>query len=263
MPQDLVDDVLGANAEIQQIFGARVFDYPKPTSLISYFLRSLKLSEYSRVLDIFAGSATTAHAVINHNNLCGENFTFIMLQEQEPVASGHLAIEAGFNHISEIAKERIRRAGKQILEGECHPDWNKDVGFRVLKIDSSNMADTYYRPDATSQSDLLARVDNIKEGRDNPEDLLFQVMLDWAVDLTLPIRREKLHGKTVFFVNHKPYDLMACFDDGISEDLIEELASHKPLRMVFKDTGFASDSVKINAVQIFKQLSESTDVKSI
>ena len=161
-------------------------------------------------------------------------------------------------NIAEISKQRIIRAYKSLQGSD-----DDGGGFRVLKIDSSNMADTYYRPDATSQSDLLARVDNIKEGRDNPEDLLFQVMLDWAVDLTLPIRREKLHGKTVFFVNHKPYDLMACFDDGISEDLIEELASHKPLRMVFKDTGFASDSVKINAVQIFKQLSESTDVKSI
>ena len=193
----------------------------------------------------------------------GANRQFIMVQLDERADEKSEAFRAGFKTIPEVSRERIRRAGKKTLEGECHPNWNKDVGFRVLKVDTSNMADTYYRPDATNQSDLLARVDNIKEGRDNPEDLLFQVMLDWAVDLTLPIRREKLHGKTVFFVNHKPYDLMACFDDGISEDLIKELASHKPRRMVFKDTGFASDSVKINAVQIFKQLSESTDVKSI
>lgn len=242
--------------------GKKVFDFPKPISLISHFVDQ-STSANDIIVDFFAGSGSTADAIIQLNSSQGTNRRIISVQLPEETGEASEAKSQGFTNIAEIAKERIRRAGKQILEGECHPDWNKDVGFRVLKIDSSNMADTYYRPDATNQSDLLARVDNIKEGRDNPEDLLFQVMLDWAVDLTLPIRREKLHGKTVFFVNHRPYDLMACFDDGISEELIKELASYKPLRMVFKDTGFASDSIKINAVQIFKQLSEITDVKAI
>lgn len=137
------------------------------------------------------------------------------------------------------------------------------MGFRVLKIDTSNMADVYYTPDALKQGDLLSVVENIKPGRDNPEDLLFQVLVDWGVDLTLPIRKESIQGKTVFFVNEAPYDLIACFDNGVSEDLVKELAKHEPMRAVFRDNGFESDAVKINVDQIFRQLSPSTDVKSI
>jgi adenine-specific DNA-methyltransferase len=136
-----------------------------------------------------------------------------------------------------------------------------DIGFLVLKVDSSNMADIYYVPDVVKQSDLLKSVDNIKPHRDNAEDLLFQVLLDWGVDLTLPIAREKLAGKQVYFVDGNA--LAACFDVGISEDFVKELASRKPLRVVFRDNGFASDAVKINVDQIFKQLSPATEVKSI
>jgi adenine-specific DNA-methyltransferase len=169
--------------------------------------------------------------------------------------------EQGFPlHVSEITKERIRRAGAKILEGDTHPDWNKDVGFRVLKIDSSNMADVYYTPDATTQADLLARVDNIKPDR-TPEDLLFQVLLDWGVDLTLPITREMIHGKTVFFVAGTA--LAACFDTGVDEVLVKDLAARHPLRVVFRDTGFKDDATKINVKQIFKSLSPDTDVKAI
>ena len=166
----------------------------------------------------------------------------------------------GYKNIAEIAKERIRRAGKTILEGDCHPDWNRDVGFRVLKVDTSNMKDVYYRPDELKQSDLLDMVDNVKEGR-TAEDLLFQVLVDWGVDLTLPIRRETVQGKSVFFVDDNA--LVACFDRGITEDLVKELAGHEPLRVVFRDNGFVSDAVKINVEQIFRQLSPTTDVKSI
>jgi adenine-specific DNA-methyltransferase len=162
--------------------------------------------------------------------------------------------------VSEISKERIRRAGKKILEGECHPDWNRDVGFRVLKVDTSNMKDVYYRPDELKQSDLLDMVDNVKPDR-TAEDLLFQVLVDWGVDLTLPIRRETVQDKTVFFVDDNA--LVACFDGGITEDLVKELAGHEPLRVVFRDNGFVSDAVKINVEQIFRQLSPTTDVKSI
>jgi adenine-specific DNA-methyltransferase len=125
------------------------------------------------------------------------------------------------------------------------------------------MADVYYTPDTVKQADLLSAVDNIKPGRDNPEDLLFQVLVDWGVDLTLPIRQEVVKGKAVFFVNAEPYDLIACFDKGVTEDLVKELAKHKPMRVVFRDNGFESDAVKINVDQIFRQLSPSTDVKSI
>ena len=185
---------------------------------------------------------------------------FIMVQIPETLEKESEAAQAGFSTIAEISKERIRRAGAKILEGECHPDWNRDVGFRVLKIDSSNMADVYYTPDATTQADLLTRVDNIKPDR-SPEDLLFQVLLDWGVDLTLPITRESLDGKTVFTVAGTA--LIACFDNGLDEVLVKTLATRKPLRVVFKDTGFKDDATKINVKQIFKSLSPDTDVKAI
>jgi adenine-specific DNA-methyltransferase len=124
------------------------------------------------------------------------------------------------------------------------------------------MADVYYTPDAINQQQLSLFTDNIKPGR-HPEDLLFQVLLDWGVDLTLPIRHKSIQGKSVFFVNQPPYDLVACFDTGVNEELVKELAGFKPVRVVFRDTGFASDAVKINVEQIFKQMSPHTEVRSI
>jgi adenine-specific DNA-methyltransferase len=208
------------------------------------------------VLDFFAGSSSMAHAVLAANAEDGGNRRFMMVQLPE---IGD-AKAAGFKNVAELSKERIRRAGVKILEGECHPDWNKDVGFRVLKIDTSNMEDVYYRPDEVKQADLLTAVDNVKPDR-TAEDLLFQVLVDWGVDLTLPIRRETVQGKTMFFVDDNA--LVACFDTGITEDLVKELAGHEPLRVVFRDNGFVSDAVKINVEQIFRQLSPTTDVKSI
>lgn len=212
------------------------------------------------ILDFFAGSATTAHAVMQLNANDGGSRRFIMVQVPEAIDPSLPPYKRGFTTIAEISKERIRRAGEKILEGECHPDWNRDVGFRVLKVDTSNMKDVYYRPDELKQSDLLDMVDNVKEGR-TAEDLLFQVLVDWGVDLSLPIRREMVQGKTVFFVDDNA--LVACFDRGITEDLVKELAGHEPLRVVFRDNGFVSDAVKINVEQIFRQLSPTTDVKSI
>lgn len=183
-----------------------------------------------------------------------------MVQIAEPIAPENSAFKAGYSTIAGISKERIRRAGKKILEGECHPDWNRDVGFRVLKVDTSNMKDVYYRPDQIDQKDLLTAVDNIKPDR-NPEDLLFQVLVDWGVDLTLPIKRETVQGKTVFFVDGNA--LFACFEIGVTEELVKELAGREPLRVVFRDNGFVSDAVKINVEQVFRQISPGTDVKSI
>ena len=190
----------------------------------------------------------------------GQKRKFVLVQLDEKPDEKSEAAKAGFYTIADLSKERIRRAGAKILEGECHPDWNRDVGFRVLKIDSSNMADVYYTPDATTQADLLTRVDNIKPDR-TPEDLLFQVLLDWGVDLTLPITRESLNGKTVFTVAGTA--LIACFDNGVDETLVKTLATRKPLRLVFKDTSFKDDATKINVKQIFKSLSPDTDVKAI
>ncbi|MFV1465199.1 MULTISPECIES: site-specific DNA-methyltransferase [unclassified Phaeobacter] len=203
-------------------------------------------------LDFFAGSGSTGHAVIQSNAQLGRNSRYILVQL--PV----VAEDRDYETISSLTKERLRKAGSEVRE--AFPETSTDVGFRVLKIDSSNMADVFYTPDQTSQADLLSRVDNVKPDR-TVEDLLFQVLLDWGVDLTLPIRRETVQGKTVFFVDDTA--LMACFDDGISEDLVKELAGHSPMRIVFKDTGFADDQTKINVRQIFKAMSPDTDVKAI
>ncbi|WP_420380570.1 site-specific DNA-methyltransferase [Marivita sp.] len=249
-----------AKYELLKLIPEDVFETPKPTKLIKFMLNLANLSDNDVVVDFFAGSGTTAEACAQFASETGKNLRNVAIQFPEATDSQSDAAKAGYENIAEISKERIRRAGQKILEGECHPDWNKDVGFRVLKIDSSNMADVFYTPDQTSQADLLSRVDNIKPDR-TAEDLLFQVLLDWGVDLTLPIRREVVQGKTVFFVADTA--LMACFDDGVSEDLVKELAGHAPMRIVFKDTGFADDQTKINVRQIFKAMSPETEVKAI
>ncbi|EOY9127590.1 site-specific DNA-methyltransferase [Proteus mirabilis] len=231
----------------------------KPVKLLQRLI-SLSTDKSSIVLDFFAGSGSTAHSVMAINAEDGGNRKFIMVQLPEECDTKSAAFKAGYKTIAEISKERIRRAGAKILAGECHKDWNKDVGFRVLKVDTSNMADVYYSPDQVTQGSLDLLVDNIKSDRTD-EDLLFQVLLDWGVDLTLPIRKETIQGKTVFFVDDDA--LVACFDLRINEVLIKELAIKEPLRVVFRDDGFESDAVKINAEQIFKQVSPHTEVKAI
>jgi adenine-specific DNA-methyltransferase len=239
----------------------KIFQSPKSVDTIRQLLL-MGSTKNSIVVDFFAGSSTTAHAVLQQNAEDGGSRKFIMVQLPEPCDESSEALKAGYKTIAEISKERIRRAGQKVLEGEYHEGWNKDIGFRVLKVDSSNMAEVYYRPDAIEQGQLKIFTDNIKSDR-KPEDLLFQVLLDWGVDLSLPIRKETVQGKTVFFVNEPPYDLVACFDTGVNEDLVKELAKVEPLRVVFRDTGFVSDAVKINVEQIFKQMSPGTEVKSI
>jgi len=249
-----------ATLEFEEIFdGSRVFENPKNYKDISLLVNYLTGPD-DIVFDFFAGSGSTAHGVMHANSSYGGNRRCISAQIGEKVADDSEAAKFGFNLISDISKERIRRAGKKLLQGESHPDWNRDVGFRVLKVDTSNMKDVYYRPDELKQSDLLDMVDNVKEGR-TAEDLLFQVLVDWGVDLMLPIRRETVQGKTVYFVDDNA--LVACFERGITEDLVKELAGFDPLRVVFRDNGFVSDAVKINVEQIFRQLSPTTDVKSI
>ncbi|NTI24184.1 site-specific DNA-methyltransferase [Rhizobium rhizogenes] len=249
-----------ATLEFEEIFdGIRVFENPKNFKDISLLVNYLSGPD-DIILDFFAGSASTAHGVMHANATYGGRRQCISVQLPEVTAADSLASNAGYSSIADLSKDRIRRAGKKILEGECHPDWNRDVGFRVLKVDTSNMKDVYYRPDELRQGDLLDMVDNVKEGR-TAEDLLFQVLVDWGVDLTLPIRRETLQGKTVFFVDGNA--LVACFDKGVSEDLVKEMAKHEPLRVVFRDSGFISDAVKINVEQIFRQLSPTTDIKAI
>ena len=203
------------------IFGNSVlFENPKPVGLIEHIV-ALGADPDAIDLDFFAGASTTAHAVMAKNAKDGGSRKFIMVQLPETTDGQSEAFKARYSTIAEISKERIRRAGAKVLEGACHPDWNKDIGFRVSKVDTSNMQDVYCTPGETRQADLLAVVDNIKLDR-TAEDLLFQVLVDWGVDLTLPIRRETMQGKTVFFVDDTA--LAACFETGISEALVKELA---------------------------------------
>ncbi len=258
---DEVGMSLNGTKEITDLFQRKLFGFPKPVSLIRFFIKTLH-DENALILDFFSGSATTAHAVMQLNAEDGGNRRFIMVQLPEITDEKSEAFKAGYATIAEISKERIRRAGKKVLKGECHEGWNKDIGFRVLKIDTSNMTDVYNTPDAVDKANIDLFVNNIKPDR-TAEDLLFQVMLDWGVDLSLPIARESIQGKEVFFVDDNA--LIACFDahGGIDEALVKELARRQPLRVVFRDAGFASDDVKINVEQIFKLLSPATDVKCI
>jgi len=241
----------------------KIFDTPKPTRLIRRMLElSTKVDNKDIILDFFSGSATTAHAVMALNAEDGGKRKFIMVQLPEACGEKSEAYKAGYQTIAEIGKERIRRAGQKIKQDNAGKDGIEqlDIGFRVLKIDSSNMKDVYYMPDAVQQSDLIDHVDNIREDR-SAEDLLFQVLLDSGVDLTLPIIQETIAGKTVMFVNGNA--LAACFDADINESFVKELAARHPLRAVFRDAGFASDSVKINIEQIFKLISPTTEIKTL
>lgn len=245
--------------EVKKLFGDKLFSFPKPTCLIKSLLEQ-GCGENDIVLDFFAGSGTTADAIMQLNAKDGGNRKFIIVQLPELCDIESEAFKAGYTTLDQICKERIRRAGQKILAGDFNKRWNQDIGFRVLKIDSSNMEEVYYTPDSISKNQLTFFTENIKRERTS-EDLIFQVMLDWGVDLSLPIEQKMIQGKTVFYVDENA--LIACFEKGVNEELVKKLAEHKPLRVVFRDSGFLSDSVKINVEQIFKQISPGTEVKSI
>ena len=249
-----------ASNEMAEIFGnLATFENPKPVDLVRLVLEAGSGKD-SIVIDFFAGSATTAHATIALNASDGGKRRFVLVQLPEVCNETREAFKAGYKNIAEVSKERIRRAGKKIKEENALTAPDLDIGFRVLKIDSSNMKDVYYAPDAVKQVDLLGQVENIREDRTS-EDLLFQVLLDWGVDLALPIAQETIGGKPVFFVDGNA--LTACFETGIDEAFVKALAARHPLRAVFRDAGFGSDSVKINIEQIFKLISPTTEVKTI
>jgi adenine-specific DNA-methyltransferase len=250
-------------SQLKELFGEAVFDNPKPTRLIKRILGLTPNPQAGDiVLDFFAGSGSTAHAVIALNAEDGVERCHISVQLPETCEGSSQAFKMGYKTIAEITKERIRRAGKKVKHDNAEkPGIDKlDIGFRVLKIDSSNMKEVFYTPDAVSQDLLSDQVNNIREDR-TAEDLLFQVLLDWGVDLALPIAKETIAGKTVYFVDGNA--LAACFDEGVSEDFVKLLAKREPLRAVFRDAGFGTDSVKINVEQIFKLMSPSTEVKTI
>ncbi len=247
--------------EVNALFeGVSVFETPKPVDLIKRFVQISNAEKSGIILDFFAGSATTAHAVMQLNAEDGGTRKFIMVQLPELCDEKSEAFKAGYKTIAEIGKERIRRAGQKIKEENATSAPNLDIGFRVLKVDSSNMKDVWYTPDQLKQHELELFTAHIKEDR-TPEDLLFQIMLDWgSPTLDAKIRKEKVGGKNVFIVNDN--DILACFEQGITEELVKQMAAFKPLRAVFRDDAF-DDSLKINVEQIFKVLSPGTEVKSI
>lgn len=250
--------------EITDLFAGKVFSFPKPSSLIQFFIKIIN-DKNALILDFFSGSATTAHAILTANASDGGKRRFIMIQLPENTDPNSEAFKAGYKNICEIGKERIRRAGKKIMEEQRKSESDGglfsqteskpkvDVGFRVLKLDSSNMQDVYYRPEESSESTLFE--DNIKPDR-TPEDLLFQVMLECNLPLSAKIETMKIAGKDVFNVNNGY--LIACFDTDVNEDLIKEVAKMKPYYFILRDSSLSSDNVADNFDQIFQVYSKDT-----
>lgn len=256
-----IDDISNGTSEIQNLFGESVFDYPKSCNLLSLFIKMGNLSEKDIILDFFSGSATTAHACMQLNAEDGGNRKFIMVQLPEVCAPDSEAAKAKYQNICEIGKERIRRAGDKIKAEHATTAPNLDIGFRVLKLAESNMKDVYYSPNETSQDLLSALESNIKEDR-TALDLLFACLIDWGVELSLPLKTETIDGVEVHTVNDGDTpDLIACFAQNIPEAVIRKIAARHPLRAVFRDSSFADSPGKINVTEIFKTFSPNTTIK--
>lgn len=254
-PKNILNYIAGTSSVKDLFDGNRIFDFPKNPKMLNYLL-NVGSHKNSIVLDFFSGSATTAHAVMQLNAEDGGKRKFIMVQLPEVCDEKSESYKARYKNICEIGKERIRRAGKKIVEETGKTDL--DIGFRVLKLDESNMKDVYYAPDELSQSDLIDSISNIKEGRSG-YDLLYQCMLDWGLELSLPHETVRINNNEVHIVNDG--DLIACFDDKVSEDTIKQIADKKPLRAVFKDSSFATPAARINVDEIFKLKSPQTTIK--
>ena len=238
-------------AEIRNLFGNRFFDFPKPTKIINILLNTVvRKDKDSIILDFFSGSATTAHAVMQLNAEDGGNRKFIMVQIPEETPEDSEARKAGYNTIPEIARERIRRAGKKIKEESPLTTADLDTGFRVFRLDEGNYEDVKRSPKEFKQDQLDLFLNNIKTDR-NDLDLLFGCMLDWGVQLSLPMTQEVVDGKTIYTVNDG--DLVACFAENVSEDVVKAMAEKMPLRVIFRDSCFAQDADKINIYETFKQ----------
>ena len=249
-------------AEQRMLFELRPFDFPKPTTLLyQLLLTAVRRKKDSIILDFFSGSATSAHAIMRLNSEDDGKRKFIMVQLPEPTAEDSEAYKAGYKNICEIGKERIRRAGKKILEeqkakqGDLFSGEQKrlDVGFRVLKLDSSNMQDVYYTPADFDDKDLFE--DNIKPDRTD-EDLLFQAMIELGIELSAKIEKQEIAGKTVWSVSDGY--LMACFDENVNETTIKEIAKQHPYYFVMRDSSLATDNVADNFEQIWEEYSKDT-----
>lgn len=246
-----------ASLELEKLFHTRYFDFPKPVSLLKMIL-SIGSFQDSTILDFFSGSATTAHAVMQLNAEDGGHRKFIMVQLPEPCDEKSEAYKAGYKNICEIGKERIRRAGDKIKAE--HPDADLDIGFRVFRVDSSNMRDVYYKPEEFTQTMLGEAVSNIKPDRTDL-DLLYACLLDCGVPIHLPHTTTTVDGCTIHNVDNGA--LMACFDEHIPNSVIRAMAAEAPLQVIFRDSAFAADADKINVTEIFKNLSPDTKVRVI
>ena len=261
IPNDFWGIEFGTNQrgslEVEKLFNQRYFDFPKPVSLLSNIVM-LGADKDSFILDFFSGSATTAHAVMKLNAEDGGNRKFIMVQLPEKTDEKSEAYKAGYKNICEIGKERIRRAGKKIKEEAGLSAQNLDTGFRVLKLDSSNMEDVYYTPQEFELQSLFN--ENVKADRTN-EDLLFQVMLDLGIELSAKIDSKQIAGKNVHYVDDNY--LVACFDRDVNESTITEIAKLQPIYFVMRDASAANDNVIDNFEQIFKHYSPDTNCRII
>ena len=249
-----------ATQQFNKLFdGKRIFENPKNTADIKKLLAYITSDEADGIiLDFFSGSATTAHAVMQLNAEDGGHRKFIMVQLPEKCDEASEAYKAGYKNICEIGKERIRRAGDKIKSESPMTTQDLDIGFRVLKLDDTNMKDVYYAPDDYDQGMLAGLESNIKDDRTDL-DLLFGCLIDWGLPLSLPYKSEQLGGCTVHTYNDG--DLIACFDANIPESVVKEIAQRKPLRAVFRDSGFASSPEKINVFEIFKLYAPDTGIK--
>ena len=246
-------------AELRGLFGFRPFDFPKPSGLIKQLiLTAVRKDKEAIVLDFFSGSASTAHAVMQLNAEDNGKRKFILIQLPEETAEGSEVRDNGYNTICEVGKDRIRKAGDQILAGA--PEKQIDVGFRVFKIDESNMKDVYYSADDYTQSLLTMLESNVKGDR-NDLDLLFGCLLEWGLPLSMPYKSEEIEGCRVHTYNEG--DLIACFDENIPDSVVKEIAKRQPLRAVFRDSSFNGSPAKINVGEIFKMLAPDTRVKVI
>ena len=241
--------------EVTTLMDAGVFDGPKPVRLLIRLLTLANLNDDSLVLDFFSGSATTAHALMQYNVEKGKHCKFITVQVPEETDKSGTACKAGYKNICEIGKERIRRAGRKIRDDAGLTAADLDIGFRVLRLDSSNMQDVYYNPMNLAQSLLDLTTDNIKPDR-TPEDLLFQVMLELGVLPSSTIVETEIDGKKVFDVADG--FLLACFDQGVTTETVTAIAKKQPYYAVFRDASMADDSTATNFDQIFETYSPST-----
>ena len=247
-------------AEIKNLFGKSIFDYSKPVYLLSQVIEMIGMNDNDIIMDFFSGSATTAHAVIQSNAEDGIKRKFIMIQLPEECEKKTEAYKMGYNTICEIGKERIRRAGLKIKKDSPLTTENLDIGFRVFKLDDSNMNDVYYAANDYTQDMLSMLESNVKADRTDL-DLLFGCLLDWGLPLSMPYKSEQIDGYTIHTCNDG--DLIACFDENIPDAIIREIAKRQPLRAVFRDDSFNGSPEKINVGEIFKMLAPDTSVKVI